>query len=105
MGILGEAGCITELLMVPDVKSEREFREALPRLLLSLYTQKLRVEIMIDSDTVISMPLELYIPELRLAIETDEMEKSSDNLKEYICEKAGISLERRRGCLRFTKVI
>lgn len=69
---------------------EREFRSAYPQLLISLYVRKLGIEVINGSEEVAGVPIENYIPALRLAIETSERLKGEAKVKGYICEKQGI---------------
>lgn len=69
---------------------EEEFRMAFPRLLLSLYARRLGVQTINDGEELTGLPLENYIPDLRIAIETAERQKEEAKVKGYICEKRGI---------------
>lgn len=43
-----------------------------------------------DGEELTGLPLENYIPDLRIAIETAERQKEEVKVKGYICEKRGI---------------
>lgn len=69
---------------------QKEFMRAYPQLLISLYARKLGVHVVNGSEKVAGTPIENYIPELRLAIETSDRLKSEAKVKGYICERQGI---------------
>lgn len=69
---------------------EEDFRKAFPRLLIALYARRLGVEIMNDSVKIAGIPIENYIPELNVAIETSETLNREAEVKRYICEGKGI---------------
>lgn len=73
-----------------NILCEEEFRMAFPQLLLSLYARRLGVQVINDGEELTGLPLENYIPDLRIAIETAERQKEEAKVKGYICEKRGI---------------
>jgi hypothetical protein len=73
---------------------ENEFRASLPRLLISLYAKRLELKVVTGSDKAIGLPLESYIPELALAIETTPEKKTEAEVKDFICKKKGIQMIR-----------
>ena len=46
----------------------------------------------LNTDTEIGLPLETYIVNERLAIESKDLSEEKERLKEYICRKQGIKL-------------
>lgn len=72
---------------------EREFRSVFPRLLIMLYAVRNGRKAATDTDNIIGINLDAYIPELRLAIEaeaTTVTEQRYQMVKEHICECNGI---------------
>ena len=55
-----------------------------------LFRSRLGVQVINDGEELTGLPLENYIPDLRIAIETAERQKEEAKVKGYICEKRGI---------------
>jgi hypothetical protein len=72
---------------------EKEFHDAVPQLLVMLYAGRNGLKVHVNSDKEIGIPLEAYIPEISLAIESGGT-ASTDLIKDYICNKRGIKLVR-----------
>ena len=70
---------------------ERAFRSALPGLLISLFARREETELVLNSATLLGIPLDAYIPELRLAIDTQSIGKKEADLKRYLCGKRKIA--------------
>ncbi len=73
---------------VPCPKCEQEFVYVLPQLLVMLYTGQNHWKVEFDTDDLTGIRMEMYIPELNLAIEersTDER-NHEQKVKRYICE-------------------
>lgn len=73
---------------VPCPKCEQEFVYVLPQLLVMLYTGQNHLKVEFDTDDLTGIRMEMYIPELNLAIEersTDER-NHEQKVKRYICE-------------------
>lgn len=71
---------------------EEEYLSVLPQLAVGYYASKKRLRVAVNSDKVIGIPLETYIPDERLAIESYNLSEEIENLKKYICEKQDIKL-------------
>ena len=71
---------------------EDEYLSVLPQLAVGYYASKKRLRVAVNSDEAIGIPLETYIPDERLAIESYNQSEEIENLKKYICEKQGIKL-------------
>lgn len=96
-GILVESSCGHEwkakiydrtVRKVPCPKCEQEFVYVLPQLLVMLYTGQNHLKVEFDTDDLTGIRMEMYIPELNLAIEersTDER-NHEQKVKRYICE-------------------
>lgn len=68
---------------------EREFQTIFPQLLVMLYAVRNGLKVDLDTDHIIGLHLDAYIPELRLAIEveaTTVTEQRYQMVKEHICE-------------------
>lgn len=72
---------------------EKEFHELVPQLLIILYAGRQGMKPIINSDAEIGIPLEAYIPELGLAIESSGATRAGA-VKDYICSKRHIKLIR-----------
>ncbi len=72
---------------------EREFQGVFPHLLIMLYAVRNGLKVATDTDNIIGINLDAYIPELRLAIEaeaTTVTEQRYQMVKEHICKCNGI---------------
>lgn len=68
---------------------EREFQSVFPQLLIMLYAVRNGLKVVTDTDNIIGINLDAYMPELRLAIEaeaTTVTEQRYQLVKEHICE-------------------
>lgn len=68
---------------------EREFQSVFPQLLIMLYAVRNGLKVVTNTDNIIGINLDAYIPELRLAIEaeaTTVTEQRHQFVKEHICE-------------------
>ena len=84
---------------------EAEFHETVPQLLVMLYASRKNVRVTTNTETVLGVPLELYIPELGIAIDyqSSRYQRTQDTgiVKEYMCGKRGVEYVRvphRKGC-------
>ena len=73
---------------------EEEYLSVLPRLLVMFYTRMKNLSVITDDDKVIGIPLEMYIKEEKIAIETNEEPEKMVALKEHLCSKREIKLMR-----------
>ena len=71
---------------------EQEYLSILPKLLVMFYTKREKLSLMINEEREIGIPLELYIPEEKIAIETCIGTDKMERLKEYLCSKREIRL-------------
>ena len=73
---------------------EEEYLSVLPRLLVMFYAKMKNLSVSTDYDKVIGIPLEMYIKEEKIAIETNEESEKMVALKEHLCSKREIKLMR-----------
>lgn len=73
---------------------EEEYLSVLPRLLVMFYARMKNLSVSTDYDKVIGIPLEMYIKEEKIAIETNEETEKMLALKEHLCSKREIKLMR-----------
>ena len=71
---------------------ESEYQSVFPQLAISFYAHMKGLQTMLNSDTVIGLPLETYIPEEKLAIESECSTDDIEIVKEHICKARGINL-------------
>lgn len=71
---------------------EQEYRSVFPQLAVSYYAGKKGLQVRLNTDTEIGLPLETYIVNERLAIESKDLSEKKEKLKAYICRKQGIKL-------------
>ncbi|MCI8550385.1 MAG: zinc-ribbon domain-containing protein [Lachnospiraceae bacterium] len=71
---------------------EQEYRSVFPQLAVSYYAGKKGLQVRLNTDTEIGLPLETYIVNERLAIESKDLSEEKERLKAYICRKQGIKL-------------
>lgn len=71
---------------------EQEYRSVFPQLVVSYYAGKKGLQVRLNTDIEIGLPLETYIVNERLAIESKVLSEEKERLKAYICRKQGIKL-------------
>lgn len=71
---------------------EQEYRSVFPQLAVSYYAGKKGLQVRLNTDIEIGLPLETYIVNERLAIEAKVLSEEKERLKAYICRKQGIKL-------------
>lgn len=71
---------------------EQEYRSVFPQLAVSYYAGKKGLQVRLNTDTEIGLPLETYIVNESLAIESKDLSEEKERLKAYICRKQGIKL-------------
>lgn len=71
---------------------ESEYQSVFPQLAISFYARMKGLKTLLNSDKVIGIPLETYIPEEKLAIETENENDDIKLLKEHLCKARGIHL-------------
>ena len=85
---INKAGCIY---------CENEFQGLLPQLLVMLYARHNGIKVSVNDEEAIGIPLDAYIPELRLAFifpyKNTQREKDTMTVIKYLCEKRNIVCE------------
>lgn len=71
---------------------EQEYRSVFPQLAVSYYAGKKGLQVRLNTDIEIGLPLETYIVNESLAIESKDLSEEKERLKAYICRKQGIKL-------------
>ena len=71
---------------------EQEYRSVFPQLAVSYYAGKKGLQVRLNTDIEIGLPLETYIVNESLAIESKDLSEEKERLKVYICRKQGIKL-------------
>jgi len=71
---------------------EQEYRSVFPQLAVSYYAGKKGLRVRLNTDIEIGLPLETYIVNERLAIESKVLSEEKERLKAYICRKQDIKL-------------
>ena len=71
---------------------EQEYHSVFPQLAVSYYAGKKGLQVRLNTDTEIGLPLETYIVNEGLAIESKNLSEEKERLKAYICRKQGIKL-------------
>lgn len=71
---------------------EQEYWSVFPQLAISYYAGKKGLQVRLNTDIEIGLPLETYIVNERLAIESKVLSEEKERLKAYICCKQGIKL-------------
>lgn len=71
---------------------EKEYRLVLPALAVSYYASKQNLRVLLNSDEIIGIPLEMYVQGRQLAIETVRDTEKIERLKAYLCKKRNIEL-------------
>lgn len=69
---------------------EKEYLTIFPKLAVMYYAGKKGLSVQTNYDKGIGIPLEIYIPEERVAIETSTESKKIELLKNHLCEKRNI---------------
>lgn len=71
---------------------DKEYKSVLPKLAIMVYAGIKKMTVKFDDDSIIGIPLESYIPEEKLAIETAKPNENEYRLKQYLCKKRSIKL-------------
>ena len=71
---------------------EQEYLSLFPALAVSYYSNKKGLKAELDSDRLLGVPLETYIPSEKLAIESGSADENIEIMKAYMCEQRGIRL-------------
>ena len=71
---------------------DKEYKSVLPKLAIMVYAGMNKMSVKFDDDSIIGIPLESYISEEKLAIETSKPNENEYRLKQYLCKKRNIKL-------------
>ena len=71
---------------------ESEYRSVFPQLIIGFYARMKGLNTLLNYDKVIGIPLETYIPEENIAIESVSATKDIERVKEHLCKVRGINL-------------
>lgn len=71
---------------------EKEYQGVFPQLAVGYYAAKKGLKVLFHSDTALGIPLEIYIPEEKVAVESFEGTKEMEGVKRYVCKQKGIKL-------------
>ncbi len=71
---------------------EREYLSVFPKLIILFYARMYKMDVQINNDDIIGIPLEIYLPEENIAIETYNSNEKMEILKEHLCKKRNIKL-------------
>lgn len=69
---------------------ETEYRSVFPQLAVGFYAAKKGLKVLFHSDTVIGIPIEIYIPEEKVVVESVIGTQEIESLKSYICRQKRI---------------
>ena len=71
---------------------DKEYKSVLPKLAIMVYAGMKKMSAKFDDDSIIGIPLESYLSEEKLAIETSKPNENEYRLKQYLCKKRNIKL-------------
>ncbi len=71
---------------------KKDYLTVFPKLAVMYYAAKKRIKVQTDTDKIIGIPLEIYLPEEKAAIETVSRTENVETLKAYLCRKREIKL-------------
>lgn len=71
---------------------EKDYLTVFPQLAVMYYAGLKHLRVQVNSDTIIGIPLEMYLPEEKAAIETVSAAEGIEILKELLCRKRNIKL-------------
>ena len=71
---------------------DKEYKSVLPKLAIMVYAGMNKMSVKFDDDSIIGIPLESYLSEEKLAIETSKPNENEYRLKQYLCKKRNIKL-------------
>ena len=71
---------------------ENDYLTVFPKLAVMFYAAMKHIKVQFDTDKVIGIPLEMYLPEENAAIETVSGTEEIETLKAYLCRKREIKL-------------
>ena len=71
---------------------KKDYLTVFPKLAVMYYAAKKHIKVQMDTDKIIGIPLEIYLPEEKAAIETVSRTENVETLKAYLCRKREIKL-------------
>ena len=71
---------------------EQEYRMCFPYLIIGYYMHKAGLKTISNSDEIIGIPLDIYVPEERVAINIGIQAEETEIIKQHICKKNSIKL-------------
>ena len=71
---------------------EKDYLTVFPKLAVMYYAAMKHIKVQIDTDKIIGIPLEMYLPEEKAAIETVSRTEKIEILKSHLCRKREIKL-------------
>ena len=75
---------------------EQDFMATLPGLAAAYYASKFNLQVILCDDTLIGLPLEVYIPDVKLAIDLTKRQSEEAGIihawKKHLCNTRGIML-------------
>lgn len=71
---------------------EKDYLTVFPKLAVMYYAAKKRIKVQTDTDKIIGIPIEMYLPEEKAVIETISQTEKIETLKSYLCRKREIKL-------------
>ncbi|MBQ3417737.1 MAG: zinc-ribbon domain-containing protein [Ruminococcus sp.] len=71
---------------------DKEYKSVLPKLAIMVYAGMKKMSAKFDDDSIIGIPLESYISEEKLAIETSKPNENEYRIKQHLCKKRNIKL-------------
>ena len=71
---------------------EKDYLTVFPKLAVMYYAAMKHIKVQTDIDKIIGIPLEIYFPEEKAAIETVSQTEKVETLKAYLCRKREIKL-------------
>jgi len=71
---------------------EKDYLTVFPKLAVMYYAAKKHIKVQTDTDKIIGISLEIYLPEEKAAIETVSRTENVETLKAYLCRKREIKL-------------
>lgn len=71
---------------------EKEYKSVFPQLVVTFYARMQGLKTLLNYDANIGFPLETFIPEEKLAIESFSETEDIENIKQHICDRRGIKL-------------
>lgn len=71
---------------------EKDYLTVFPKLAVMYYAAKKLIKVQTDTDKIIGIPIEMYLPEEKAVIETISQTEKIETLKSYLCRKREIKL-------------